>query len=258
MSPLQRDPRATHKKAPRAGEVASRRSKERTPGKLFAIRGGAKRYRTPKQKQGLCQNSELFRINDLRGFRDGPHSDANCQVWTEGRVSGQLAFQCGNTGTQAWDCFLNMSQSVRAAASSATSAWSLKRRPVEVSALTTRGASPRSCALKRDVSCCHSLVAAFSLVKAPSCTPKPGSDRQALASEGETWVEAAATAAVPEALGADAAADVGVASKGWRDGWERDRSPEEACPGRGGVTWAVAPEAIDPGTSGRAGSPGAT
>jgi hypothetical protein len=135
-------------------------------------------------------------------------------------VSGQLAFQCGNTGTQAWDCFLNMSQSVRAAASSATSAWSLKRRPVEVSALTTRGASPRSCALKRDVSCCHSLVAAFSLANAPSCTPKPGSDRHALASVGEAWVEAAAGADVPEAVGGDAAgkADVDAAGNGWLDG----------------------------------------
>jgi hypothetical protein len=69
---------------------------------------------------------------------------------------------------------------------------------VEVLALTTRGTSPRSCALKRDVSCCHSLVAAFSLANAPSCTPKPGSDRHALASVGEAWGLAGAD--VPEAL----------------------------------------------------------
>jgi hypothetical protein len=131
-------------------------------------------------------------------------------------VSGQLAFQCGNTGTQAWDCFFNMSQSVRAAASSATSAWSLKSRPVDVLALTTRGASPRNCALKRDVSCCHSLVAAFSLVNAPSCTPKPGSDRHALASVGEAGTGADA----PEALGGDAAgkAAVDTAGNGWLEG----------------------------------------
>ena len=84
-----------------------------------------------------------------------------------------------------------MSQSARAAASSATSACSLNKRPVEVLALTTRGASPRSCALKRAVSCCHSVVAAFSLAKAPSCTPKPGSERQALEIAGEGWAEPA-------------------------------------------------------------------
>ena len=158
--------------------------------------------------------------NDLRGFRDRPHSDANCQVWTEGRVSGQLAFQCGNTGTQAWDCFFNMSQSVRAAASSATSAWSLKSRPVDVLALTTRGASPRNCALKRDVSCCHSLVAAFSLVNAPSCTPKPGSDRHALASVGAAWAGPGAGVDVPAALGGDAAGKTAVdaACNGWLEG----------------------------------------
>jgi hypothetical protein len=84
-----------------------------------------------------------------------------------------------------------MSQSARAAASSATKACNLNSRPVDVLALITRGASPRNCALKRVVNCCHSVVAAFSLAKAPSCTPKPSSERQAPAIAGEASAEPA-------------------------------------------------------------------
>jgi hypothetical protein len=45
-----------NKKAPRAGEVASRRPRKRTPGKLFAIRvRRSLTHRTQELKQGLCQ-----------------------------------------------------------------------------------------------------------------------------------------------------------------------------------------------------------
>src|SRR5581483_5344228 len=75
------------KHAPRAGEVASRRTSQRTPGKLFAVprhrlaEGGAR----GGSEQRLCQTSFSIENNELCADLGRSRGVADCQVVTVAR-----------------------------------------------------------------------------------------------------------------------------------------------------------------------------